>query len=425
MSGRKPSARGSNPVSRQNKVVIAVLLLLGMALSVYLAKHLSWEKVSRRGNPSGEALHNPYHAGLELMRHLGYPAERLRDARRLSTLPHASTLLLAEPEAFADKAHREELLAWVRKGGHLVLPLTASLADSTLLEDLGIQTLGPLQSTRASLPLDVEGKRLEVDADDALVFDLDAEAIWQASLDGWLLDDSQEEGDDDNEAQHFATEAPEGIEDPEPTDTANVYARFALGEGYVTAGYFPPFRTQHIDRLDHARLFVRLMSLAEEKRPVFMILAPEYPSLISWLLQRAPEALLGLVLLAAASLWRLVPRFGPMRPEPVPSRPGLREHLAASGSFLLRHHGYESLIAPLREDVIHLLTHLRNRHPELDSLAALGSRFSALPETEVERALASTPGSHQEFMRHCQTLAALRSHCHRMRQADAVSGKPS
>jgi hypothetical protein len=97
-------------------------------------------------------------------------------------------------------------------------------------------------------------------------------------------------------------------------------------------------------------------------------------------------------------------------------RPGLCEHLAASGNFLLKQRAYEALIAPLRDEVLRQLDHLQHRHPEIEGRELLGEHLSGIKAGEIHRALAPEPDTQHEFLRRCQTLAALRTHCKRLRE---------
>ncbi|GAB2905054.1 hypothetical protein GCM10027046_38500 [Uliginosibacterium flavum] len=205
-------------------------------------------------------------------------------------------------------------------------------------------------------------------------------------------------------------------ESAEAGEVTSIYARFRHGKGYVTVGDFSPFDNDSLAKADHAPFFIRLLSLPEGKRPVLMLFAPDYPGLLEWLAAHAPEALLALAILIIAGLRRVAPRFGPLLPEPAPVRPGLGEHLAASGHFLLKQRAYEPLIAPLREDVLRQLEALQHRHPEIDSREALGEHLTGIKAGEIHRALTPEPDSHHEFLRRCQTLALLRDHCKRLRQ---------
>ncbi|MDP5241307.1 DUF4350 domain-containing protein [Uliginosibacterium sp. 31-16] len=409
----------------------AALILLGL-FGWYLYDHLEWHDTTRRTGYTKEALRNNYHAGMLLLNRLGYPAERSEDLARLDTLAPQSTLLLSGDESFADPALRQRLLDWVKRGGHLVLPITPDDKGSEVLKALQIDVQGRLengrerfaqQSNSAAPPrreqdldrrdLEIEGHDVSVSLRNAAVFDaalsMDRPGEWSVQADGAFKDD-------DSLGDTRVFQPLQASAEDDESESVMLYARFKWGNGFVTVGSFAPFTNDALDKADHASLFVRLLSLPDGKRPVLMLFAPNYPDLLEWLLEHAPEAITGLALLILAGLWRAAPRFGPLQPEPEPVRPGLREHLAASGYFLLKQRSYEALIAPLREDVLRQLEHLQHRHPEIEGRDRLGEHLSGIKAGEITRAFAPEPDSQHEFLRRAQTLATLRAHCNQLRQ---------
>ncbi|WP_018607056.1 DUF4350 domain-containing protein [Uliginosibacterium gangwonense] len=424
-------------MSKTRWILLTIALILVSLVGSFLAMHLRWEQTTRRTGMTGEALHNPYHAGMELMDRLGYPAKRLDNTASLARLSSQTTLLLADPGKFSDKTQLAILTNWVRNGGHLVLPLSTEQRDNPLFDAFGIQPLGAMQDKESkTFKLHVEGETLQIRLDEAEVFESDKAPMWEADLDGWFVSDvakhpkPSEDEDEDSEGnnaslkhkEHFVTVQPKDVDDPEPTDTVSIYARLKYGKGFVTVGDTSMLTNPQIAKFDHGRLLVHLLSLPDDNRPVFMILAPEFPSLPAWLAQHAPEALAAFLLLALSSIWHFAPRFGPLLPEPQPVRPGLREHLSASGSFLLKARAYEALIAPLREEVTRQLSFLQSRHPEIRTPHDLGAALSGMNANEIARALMPDPENHQEFLRRCHTLAVLRDHCNRMRQPASDPG---
>ena len=84
------------------------------------------------------------------------------------------------------------------------------------------------------------------------------------------------------------------------------------------------------------------------------------PSLLQWLLDHAPLAVLSALLLLATWLWMISRRFGPTLPNPEPLRRRIMEHIEASGAYLWKTHHREALVDAVREDV---LATAARRHP--------------------------------------------------------------
>jgi hypothetical protein len=150
-----------------------------------------------------------------------------------------------------------------------------------------------------------------------------------------------------------------------------------LGHITIVAGLDSLLDNHRIGQLDHAELLWTLLQSyqPEPNRPVVLAARLAVPGLWEWLASNAATALVsGLVLLGLA-LWRIVPRFGPPLPEPVPDRRELREHLAALGRYLWRAGGLDHWLRAARDA---FLTRLALRHPAL----------AALPPAEQAAALA-------------------------------------
>jgi len=404
------------------RIAIAVTIA---AMAAYVVVHLEWQEITTRSGFTGEARHNKYYAGMLLLNRSGYPTKRLDDAIALDGLAPHSTLLLDSPALFNNRKQAAKLLSWVRRGGHLVLPLRRRSDPDLLLQVLGIQTVGWNVTSASWQIVDVEDEPTNVDLRDAVVFDVDSPMEWAAALHGYFERTQQIVADDagDDPGNKPADQPPprafhsdKSARTPASEQEAHiVYARWKLGAGIVTAGTFTPFSNVAIEDAEHASLFMRLMTLPTDKRPVYIALTAEYPGLGTWLVQHAPQALFALAVLLLALLWRAMPRFGPQLPGIAPKRPGLLEHLNAVGDFLLREKQYEALIAPLREDVVIMLMHLRSRYPEIgslpDALPKLGTHIAALDLDEVTLALQAHPSDAHDFQRRSRTLALLRKHC--------------
>lgn len=86
--------------------------------------------------------------------------------------------------------------------------------------------------------------------------------------------------------------------------------------------------------LDHAAYLHRLLSLQAGEGPVVVWSRPTELSLFLWLWNHAKAPGLALLALLGAWIWKGWPRFGPMLPEPQPRRRSLLEHLTASARLM-------------------------------------------------------------------------------------------
>lgn len=416
--------------------ILLCLVVLGL-LVWFISLNLEWTTTTSRTGYTKEARENPYLAAELLLGQLGFTVRHDKGSPDLARLPRKTTLVLPSHQSYLDDDAREQLLGWVEQGGHLVILLEQGQEQDKLLTALNVNIAGQLDWHEQPYNLYVENASRHVKLSGAPVFTLQCSWEWAASLDGKVSTtgedtakrifrpiattpsvrppESRELDLDGNHADPDDDEATEAI-------TAALYARFRHGEGYVTVGSNMPLRNNSLGKADHAALLVHLMTLADEDRPVIFQEIPSHIGLLRWLRDNAAETWLGLALLIVAGLWRVIPRLGPILPEPPPQRPGLREHLAASGYFLLHERAYVALLKPMREDALHLIEQLQHRYPEIKGTAPLAAHLLGTTEDAILRALQTAPYTHHEFLRSCHTLAALRTRCHSLLHPSHVSG---
>jgi hypothetical protein len=102
-------------------------------------------------------------------------------------------------------------------------------------------------------------------------------------------------------------------------------------DGLVTVlSTFRPFSNHAIGRYDHAELLWRL---ASNQRPGGSVAGRTSTQSLAMADQKRPAALIAFGLFLALALWCVIPRFGPLMPNPAPNRRSLVEHLSGTGRF--------------------------------------------------------------------------------------------
>ena len=151
-----------------------------------------------------------------------------------------------------------------------------------------------------------------------------------------------------------------------------------------------PFRNRRLGEADHAPLLAALAA-ASGPGAVVIVLGTDVSF---WRLAWAAgwPALVGLVALAAAWLWRALPRFGALEADArVDDWRDYRRHLDAVGGFLWRIDRGRQLLAPLRREVLERLGRRRlAAGPDVD-LHDLAATISGVPRARVGHALSDTP----------------------------------
>lgn len=370
--------------ARWTLVVAGVLLVAAVctALGVWFVR--THERVERsvRLPPRGEAAVNPLYALRQSLRADGVEAEsRLRlQPDRFADAPGDTVLLHGDPSQLSPD-HIELLLAWVARGGHLLLrtppPRDEPGPVPPLLRRLGVD--GLLASECEELY--VEGEPGHVEFCDGHRFTLK-----QGLAPRLLWGDA---------------------------DDGHVYMRVARGRGSVDLlADFDFLDGRALEEASHQSLARQVLGPHYGRGRVHLVHGGQPVSLWRDLARRAWPVWVPLALLLAAWLWRRGQRFGPWLPTPASGRRSLLEHVRASGELLYRHGQAPLLHAAVREA---FLARLQRRDPAAAALAgdarvaAIATRLQ-LPHMTVRDALAApAPGDRHAFFARVRTLIQMRN----------------
>ncbi len=318
--------------------------LLGGA-SIWLLTRIEFEPRRSWTGYQGEARRNSWLAAERLLDRMGMEVHHMRAVPELHDLPQRATLVLTAPREVLSANDRERILAWVANGGHLVVEAEALDDPDPLLDELEVERK-PAKDRKGS--------------GEPFVFTLpQAREPIKAQLYARL--------------SLSAPQATAGVRN----SSATLLVHFPRLKGQVTALSSLSFaRNSSIGDFSHAELLWQIMRFAPGSRTVYFFDGPRKLSLLEWLRDEAWPALAGIVLLLALWLWRVVPRFGPLAPDPEPARRRLLDHLRASARFLWSRGGGDALAEASREAV---LRRIARAQPD----------FAALPQTERVKRLAA------------------------------------
>ena len=303
-------------------VWVALLLacLLGAGGFYAWSKATPYEVVVDRG-PSPEATANPYLAAEHFLRQQGLAVEHANSLERLATLPaKGNSLLLLGDRSTMSPRQVEQLLAWAKSGGHLLL-----VAQALWDEEAG-------------------------KSGDLL---LDRLSIHQA-----LSDDPEEP------APARKKKAPDLTKLYVDNETAHSshLMQLDLGQGRVTVITDSDlWKTPAIGEHDNAWLLWYL----NQGTAVTLLFNSDFDNLFTLLIRYFPQALVALIALIALGLWHAGMRQGPIQAPAPKARRQLQEHLKASADFLLRRSGQGTLLQALQRDILRAA---RRRHPGFEHL---------------------------------------------------------
>ncbi|AQT96230.1 MULTISPECIES: DUF4350 domain-containing protein [Pseudomonas] len=386
-----------------NRLLLWVGLLLACLLGAggYYAwsKAIPYDEVVDRG-PSPEALANPYLAAEHFLREQGLTVEHANSLERLTTLPSkGNSLLLLGERSNMTPRQVEQLLAWAKSGGHLLLVAEALWDEETgksgdlLLDRLHIhQTLSdePEEPAASAKP---PRKKTAPDLTKLYVDNETPSAYFSFDTDFNLTDPK-------HLAQFSANSA-----------RSSHLMQLDLGEGSVTVITDSDlWKTPNIGQHDNAWLLWYL----NQGTAVTMLFNSDVDDLFTLLLRYFPQALVALIALVALAFWRAGMRQGPIQPPAPNARRQLQEHLKASADFLLRRSGQGTLLQALQRDILRTA---RRRHTGFEHLdnaeqRRVLERLTRQPPHIINQALGPLPAkrlSSADFSRQVACLQTLRN----------------
>lgn len=371
----------------------ALLAVLAIAAGIawFLSTH---HRVTRSIElpPTGEVTWNDFFVLQLALRNAGQPARSMRTLpRELAGIAAGDTVLLNGDLRELDPRASARVLAWVERGGHLVVrtPPPREVDDArpaALLAALGVRVPG---GPTGCTPLHVPGQQRHVEFCRGRRFEVAGPVVhaWRAGPSNARDADAPRP-----RAGRSLPRAPAG-DARLPVPEGLVYARIARGAGRVDVlADFDMFTNDSIDEPAHVA-FARQV-LPQGTGTVHLVYEGRMPSLWWQLAEHGWRALLPLALALVAWLWMRAQRLGPVLPAVVADRRSLLEHVAAAGEHAWRRGHAHHLHAALRDAV---LARLRVRDPATAALdgepfvQALATRTGISAPT-LRDAL-STPGA--------------------------------
>lgn len=402
-----------------------LVLLLGLAGVYLLSQATPYQKEIKHG-PSPQVDADPYLAAETFLKARQVSVQRADTLHVLNAMPsQGQTLLLLASRENMTPRQTESLLAWVAKGGH-VLVVAESLwdeeegkSDDLLLDRLGIHQLlteeldqgtdasaeGQAQSTEGAAPQApaAETQAPAQDSDEAVDRYPSLTKLYLENEDAPVyinFDTDYHLFDARNQAQAWANSA-----------DATHMLQLDYGDGLVTVVTDSwIWQNDGIADYDNAWL---LWYLTQDSA-VTLLYRADRDDLLILLWRHFPEALAALAVLIVLMLWANGRREGPLLAPASRARRQLQEHLRASADFLRRTSGPHSLLQGLQRDI---QRQARRRHPGFERLDVatqwqILGRLSRLPSSAISQAMRPLPKqrlSAIEFTRQVAHLQTLRN----------------
>jgi len=273
--------------------------------------------------PGREAWGDPYLAAMRMFDRLSLKSSRLVSLESGPSLPEGALLVAPGNRGVVSRPALARVLDHVERGGVALVESEAVDQPDPLFDRLGIartpmtwkgRAIGMLAFSRYQFPYERTAMPVEDAGVTRLTLPGDAPSLQVYLAGGESL------------AHPDATHR---IGGPEGTRALVV----PVGRGLVVAVNDLSFAQNYmIGRGDNAEFLWRVSQLHPGVRSVLVLTGtPEH--LGGWLWRHAAPTIVLVALWIAFALWRAMPRFGPMLPEPEAGRRRLGDHLLACGRY--------------------------------------------------------------------------------------------
>ncbi|OQW95045.1 MAG: hypothetical protein BWK79_03735 [Beggiatoa sp. IS2] len=293
----------------------------------------------------GEARYNPLLAAQRLLEQSGTVAQTAYSFSRVSSqlTPQDTLVLLIYDDSYLTLHQHQQLLNWVKSGGHLII---SSLVTS------------------------------DSEAEDNFLFNQVGVSIQENELE---YEDVEQASTTDFTWNHYSLKiafSPETVLKTRKLPSLAASSEYGihllvykLGQGYLSVLSDLQFiYNDQIGEHDHAPFLWYLVHYQRQVAKTWLLLLrnADIPSLTMLLWQHAQPFVVSSFVLLIFWLWSISRRFGTLLPSPPRTRRRLLEHIEASGHFLWRYQQSHLLLATVRQAV---LKRLEQVHPSWVTLS--------------------------------------------------------
>ena len=368
-----------------------------------------------------EARRNPFLALERLLAEQGRPISRIHSPAGLDNLPADAALILdSNRRRIFNFARVDHLLDWVKKGGYLIVAAETS-GEDPLLSRLGISRPPAVPyACQADMAPEKEAVEEETAEDDT------------TENDAAENDAAEEEAAEDNGVRrsiafslpgnavsfHVAQSGirlagcrPAPVWRAGPAEQQSLLLHYAWGEGQITVvNSLARFDNTQLGMEDHAELIWALLQTYRPQGNLHLASQVDIPTLWEVLAESAWMVLISLAVTIGLWMWRIIPRFGGLRPTRRADRRDLVQHLAAIGHSVWHEGGMNHWLAVVRQGIRQRLS---LRHPYIarmpnpqqhDALARIAACRAKAITTALTPGQVRTADEFTEAMRTLQRL---------------------
>ncbi len=400
LCGRWPFAAGAPGLPGANPLgpTLLIFLLIGM-LPALSGCGGHFEEKERGLGYVGEAKRNPWLAAARFLELNDY---QVVNQRGVMDLPGPDAVLIVPAGALQSRGPAKHVLDWARRGGHLIY-----------LAEGGDSFLDDWNTPDYKSPVNQELHPMAAELGITLKRDNSAARVQEVQLKRETYQVSLQE------EIRFEVSAdlrkPDILAGP-PAGASLVSLRQGMGR-VTLISHAHLLRNRYIDEGEHAALLLALVQQTGAGA-VYFIKAGRV-SLWEMLLEHAWPVMLALVVLLVFWLWRVLPRFGPVRG--LHQRRELRfvTHLEEAGAYFWQHRLTDALLEAPRQAVF-AAARRRALRQEERHFHALVAAQSGLTEERVNEALSA--GGRQDARAFTSQMADLQQILHSLTTAPLPPG---
>ncbi len=389
---------------------IGLLVLMCLLMGTGYWFHQNVERYTRQINtgPKLDVAINPWFAAQTFLQQHDIETHRAMDLHdMLHRLNPNDALVLFNDTPIYDANHQQALKEWMHQGGHLVLAANYTwdeangTSDDAFLDDMGVRLIWLNADEGEAEPSTVDDKNAASEEDN-LRDDEPGSATGDATKDCEIyvgMDPFQIDYADGATPLRVSFGYRYTLEDAstEVTRTSNHQPNglleYSVGQGRMSVVLDTDIWTNPvIGNFDHAFF---LWQLVGGSPVVWFVANHDSENLLAALWRTAPYLLIGIATVLLLWGWRRWVRFGPLIPDPSPSRRQLLEHIQASALFSWRHHQIEPMLKTLRDDIwLQLSRHHGVEHNANESPIAVLNKLANIiqqPRDWVQHAMTCPP----------------------------------
>ena len=419
----------------RRKVVWPVAVALAVVIAVATWFFTNFEEVpsTSRSEPTA-ATRAPFFALQLFLGKMGRPPLMATDPGVMDRLPATGVLVLGRGRRqFMTPMRVRTLMQWVKKGGHLIVPVGADGPDNNepFLKALGVTWVEPDPKTGAPKrpdPVAEPSKDAEPkgagsggaepkEAEPTNAAEAEVKRMKQALLNPVMLVriPGARRQLTARGTGFFSVGLKTSAREPAwkaSTVTGAQILHFPEGVGGITVVTFlsPLLGNDSLTAADNAEIAWDLLNYVSPTGPIIWMTNLHIPTLWEWFRGKAVTILAASLVLLLVWLWHEMPRFGGVRAEAGTERRALGAHLSSMGFAVWRNGSGLGLRFWLSEVRAYVLARAALREPmiRMASDAVLLERLSALTglsEATVQRALVQITNDRSKAARNAFTHA--------------------